>query len=140
MSTIPVPSSQQVNFSNPESIANAEEQHRQVDSFRSADADFDSLKAQANQLVLLRLELTRAKNLDDFERRGSEMYPEFSSKYPTFFKSLKTIPLARLEESIGVMHRMLNDLEKVKRGEMTHTEMRTQLFEKELAEKYVRKK
>lgn len=78
--------------------------------------------------------------MKDFERVGSEMYPKFYQKFPKFFDSIRTVEMDRLEEVVEIMHMILEKMDAVKRGEMTHTEMRTLVFEKDLAQKYVKEK
>ena len=134
-------SSQTIDFNNPEAIASAEEQHKVVDSYRSTDGiDYMQLRDEADALVVLRVNLQRENRLCDYDRIGGGMYPEFKRKFPNFFSSIKTVDMDRLEETVNIMHLILDKLDKVKSGEMTHTEMREQVFEKDLAERFVKAK
>jgi len=137
-----IPEPQTIDFSNnPEAIASAEEQHKIVDNGRSTEGiDYLQLKQEADNLVTLRINLEREGRLSDYNSVGGTMYPDFCRKFPKFFENIKTVEFSRLNEVIEIMHMILDKLNRVKNGEMTHTEMRTQVFEKDLAERFVKSK
>ena len=125
----------------PESFQDPVKQHEMVDSIRSTDnIDYNQVRMEANGLVELRKELEKKKRMSDFRKIGKERYPFFVGKFPRFFDSIRTCEYHRLNEFVGVMEMLLTQLCKVKDSAMTHTEMRNQVFEKDLAAKYYRRK
>ena len=123
-----------------ETIADAKNQHAQLDNLRSTDGiDYVQVKHQASELLKLRRRLLKADKMTLYDELGTRLYPEFASKFPQFFLNIKTCEKERLGEMEEIMHMLLDKLDSVKKGEMSHTEMREEIFEKKLAEKYLKK-
>lgn len=124
-----------------EELSNPQKQHEIIDSFRSTDGiDYEVLRQEATQLVGLRTELERAGRKAMFRKLGRERYPHFATRFPKFFDSIRLCETDRLNEFLNVMHMMLTKLSQVKNSVITHTEMRNEVFEKNLAQKYYKKK
>lgn len=124
-----------------EELADPRKQHEVIDSFRSTDGiDYETLRQQATQLVALRIELERAGRKAMFRKLGKERYPQFATKFPKFFDAIRLCETHRLNEFLNVMHMMLTKLSHVKNNVMTHTEMRNEVFEKNLANMYYKRK
>jgi hypothetical protein len=124
--------------SNIDDIANPKRQHEIVDSSRSTDGiDYKKVKEEADALVKLRIELQNKKRIADYRRIGKKRYPEFVKKFPAFFDSIRTVESDRLTEFTQVMHMMLNKMCQVKDNMISHTEMRNQVFEENLAQNQV---
>jgi len=122
-------------------VADPYKQHEIVDSCRSTDGiDYTKVRLEATQLIALRLELERKHKMGDFRKMGKEKFPYFANKFPQFFESIRTCETHRLDEFSGVMNMMLSKLDQVKNNVMTHTEMRNQVFEKNLAGMYYKRK
>jgi|SRR6478609_9972925 len=121
-----------------DSLADPVKQHEYVDNnVRSTEGiDYDQLRNDALELVNLRKELESQKRMSEFRKVGKERYPYFAKKFPHFFDSIRTVEKNRLNEFLNVMHMMLDKLNQVKRNVLSHTEMRTEVFEKDLAHKY----
>jgi len=121
----------------PCTLQDPQKQHEFLDSLRSTDGiDYEKLRKEATQLVQLRLELESKKRRADYRKIGKERYPDFAKKFPQFFDAIRTVEKHRLNEFLGVMHNMLDKLVQVKKKILTHTDMRTELFERELASRY----
>lgn len=125
----------------PEIMADPKKQHEFLDSFRSTDGiDYEQLRREATELVELRKSLEAKKKISEYRKIGKERYPNFAKKFPQFFESIRTCESNRLKEFLNVMHLMLSKLTLVKNNAMTHTEMRNEVFEKNLAHKYYKSK
>lgn len=120
-------------------MASLKDQHEYVDKNMRTTADvahYKEMRKSASLLLTLKRELDGRDRLDDFDKVGKRVAPVFSEKYPQFFDYIKKCERHRLEEFRGVMFMMFDNLEKVAEGKMNHTEMREQVFEKNLAQKY----
>lgn|SRR6478609_405570 len=123
-----------------EQMADPKKQHEIVDSHRSTDGiDYEKVRRDAIALVALRKELQRNRRIADYRKVGKERCPEFAKKFPAFFDSIRTVELERLDEFEGVMHMMLSKISDVKNNVLTHTEMRNQVFENDLAGRYYKR-
>lgn len=124
-----------------EELSDPQKQHEIIDSFRSTDGiDYEQLRQEATQLVALRRELERAGRKALFRKIGKEKYPNFAGRFPKFFDSIRLCETHRLNEFLNVMHMMLTKLSQVKNNVITHTEMRNEVFEKDLAHRYYKRK
>lgn len=122
-------------------FADLNKQHEFIDNLRSTNGiDYDSIQKQAEKLVDLRIKLENEGKLSQYDAIGNKLYPDFSRKFPNFFKSIKNVEKNRLDESKEIMYMILHNLSKVKNGEMTHTQMRNHVFENNLASRFVKKK
>lgn len=124
-----------------QSLADPRKQHEYIDEkMRSTEGiDYDQLRRDALDLVNLRKTLEEQKRMSEFRHLGKERYPQFAKKFPHFFDSIRTVEKNRLNEFLNVMHMMLDKLNQVKENMLTHTEMRTQIFEKDLAHRYYKR-
>jgi hypothetical protein len=120
-----------------EQMADPQKQHEMVDALRTTEGiDYEKVREDATSLVALRKELQKTRKIADYRKIGKQKFPEFAKKFPNFFDSIRTVELNRLDEFTSVMHMMLTKMSDVKNNVLTHTEMRTQVFEKDLADRY----
>lgn len=113
-----------------------QEQQRNRDKDRTTEGlDYNKVKTEA--LALIDIHVKDKKN---YYRRGAAEYPEFKARFPKFFDTIGKLELTRTAEFRSVLDLIIGDLLKVSNGQMTHTEMREKVFEKELAQKYYKPK
>lgn len=135
--TVPVEPEPMLNSTNINDFADPRKQHEMIDALRSTDGiDYEKVRQDAIHLVNLRKELQKNRRIADYRKVGKERYPDFAKKFPAFFDSIRKVELDRLDEFIGVMHMMLTKMSQVKNKVLTHTEMRNQVFEQDLAHRY----
>jgi hypothetical protein len=121
-------------------ISDPQKQHEIIDAHRSTDGiDYEQVRKDAVALIDLRKQLQRKKRIADYRKIAKEKYPDFIKKFPNFFDSIRTVEIERLNEFTSVMHMMLSKMSDVKNDILTHTEMRNQIFENDLAERYYKR-
>ncbi len=123
-----------------ESLASLERQHEVMDTeVRSTDGiDYIQVKREADELINLR---KSGMSSSDLSARATQDYAYFSNKFPQFVKSIvKDCEVRRLDEFTQVMHKLLDGLDNVQKGCLSQTALRQSLFERELANKYLRPK
>ena len=124
-----------------EDYADLQKQHEFVDTLRSTNGiDYEKVQNEAQKLLQLRLTLQKQNRLSEYDTIGSKLYPNFAVRFPHFFKSIKTVESDRIEEAVSVMMTMFQNLVKVQNGELSHTAMREQFFEQDLASRYMKQK
>jgi hypothetical protein len=120
-------------------LGSLKQQHEYVDVNLRSTEDVDyymTMRKNASLLLTLKKELEDRDRLDDFDMVGRRVCPMFAEKYPQFFNYIKKCEKHRVNEFRNVMEQMFTNLCQVAQGAQTHTEMREQFFEQDLARRY----
>jgi hypothetical protein len=122
-----------------ETLADLERQHEVVDTqIRSTDGvDYNQVRSAARDLIHKRKGGMSSGKLQTF---ATTHYPYFCSKFPQFLKAIvRDCEVKRLDEFARVMHSLLDGLEKVQKGDLSQSELRKDIFETRLANRYLRR-
>lgn len=108
-------------------------QHEYVDkNLRStANIDYEQIRKEGLEF------LQKKRNGETLEKNS---FPLLRTKFNYLYESIDKCDSTRLDEFEGILNNILNRLINVQQGKETFTTVRNDIFEKELAQKYMRKK
>lgn len=113
----------------------AVQQHEHVDKLRVVEFDVGTISQQTEALFQLRRDDPSITE-KEFTENGSVIAPDVLKSSPFLFKSIGSETFSGLDNMQSICKSMMEKADLVKKGLMTHTEMRNKIFEKELVEDY----
>ena len=106
-------------------------QHKWVDeTLRSTNnIDYEEIRQEASEMLKVR---------SNGDRDSFEKFVLLKSKFVCMFDAIKNCDTSRLKEFEEIMNNMLDKLVQVQKGNVNFTDVRTKIFEEDLAHRYFR--